>query len=107
MFTVDLDNKFKELNTKIDAIKIVKSVQRGVVTLGTNGSDISVSIKSVDMSKAIILLQGSGYYYSSSNSSYSQMGIYVSSVTDTSFVISQHTSSSSSKSISWQVIEFC
>lgn len=113
MFTADFESKFKALeskiksyfgntNSKIDAIKIVKSVQRGVVSLGTSASNITITIDNVDLNKSIILLQGAGYY----NSYYSAPSIYVSSATNTSFIISQHKSSSESVSVSWQVIEF-
>lgn len=113
MFTADLESKLKVLenkiksyfsntNSKIDAIKTVKSVQRGVVSLGTSASSITITINNVDLNKSIILLQGAGFYstYSSAPS------IYVSSATNTSFIISQHRSSSESVSVSWQVIEF-
>lgn len=98
----------ENLMKKIDAIQCVKSVQRGTCTLGTNGSDITVSINKINIDKAMVLLQGSGFQSDKISTSYiyCSTGIYISSVTETSFVISQQLSSDSSKGISWQVIEF-
>lgn len=98
----------ENLMKKIDAIQCVKSVQRGTCSLGTSGSDITVTINKINIDKAMVLLQGAGYNSDSISSTYirSSIGVYISNISDSSFVISQHTSSTSSKSISWQVIEF-
>lgn len=98
----------ENLMKKIDAIQCVKSVQRGTCSLGTYGSDITVTINKINIDKAVVLLQGTGYNSDSISSTYirSSIGVYISNISDSAFVISQHTSSTNSKSISWQVIEF-
>lgn len=98
----------ENLMKKIDAIQCVKSIQRGTCTLGTSNDDITVTINAINIDKSMILLQGSCLQeaYISSKNVYSSTSIYVSRVTETSFVISKQISSSISKSISWQVIEF-
>ena len=108
MFEEQLDKKIKNLNEKIDAVQSVKSVQRGTCALGTSGADVEVKINKIDVNKSMILLHGSGYHSEKISTSYiySSTGVYVSNVTEESFIITQQLGSSSSKSISWQVIEF-
>ena len=105
MFTENLDKKLNEMTEKINAVQSVKSVQRGTCSLGTSGNDIVVKMNKIDINKSMILLQGDGYQYSRGAYDCST-SLYISNITDTSFTISQHTSSSSSKNVSRQLIEF-
>lgn len=108
MFVTDFEKRIERIEEKINAIQCVKSVQRGTCSLGTSNSNITININKVDINKTVILLQGASYHSEniSSNYIYSSTGLYISNISETSFVITQQLTSSSSKSISWQVIEF-
>lgn len=90
------------VTTAMNSPKIIKSVQRGVVTGGG-----TITLSAVNVNKCIILLNGSTL------TNYSQGGFphaYISEFTSTSLKISgSYSSISSSYSaspLSWQVIEF-
>lgn len=108
MFAENLNKEIQNIKEEINRISPIKSIQRGTCSLGTSGSDITVTINKINIDKAMVLLQGAGYNSDSISSTYirSSIGVYISNISDSSFVISQHTSSTNSKSISWQVIEF-
>ena len=84
-------------------VKIVKSVQRGIVNTPSRSTDlygsVNVTINSVDISKSIVLVKGRGLGSSSGDQSIGKF------VNNTTISVSGWFSFSSYE-ISWQVIEF-
>ncbi len=93
---------------------MVKSLQRGVVTLSTSKSSThTVNISSVDMNKSILVCNSANFAYHKSNSSvnsYKEVNIVGHLVSDVqiAFEISVHTSNTNDydTKVEWQVIEF-
>ena len=90
-------------------VKAVKSVQRGVVEFSRSGGSKTVSISSVDTSKAIVLINNGTLAYSYESSSHTTYGAILESMTNTSIILSSNRVSGFNDfggSASWQVIEF-
>ena len=95
--------------TSNGGIKVVKSVQRGVVEFSRSGGSKTVSISSVDTSKAIVLINNETLAYFYESSSHTTYGAILESMTNTSIILSSNRISGFNDfggSASWQVIEF-
>ncbi len=81
---------------------VIKSVQRGAITWTGDASTKTVSFSAVDVTKTFVILNGNV----NSNES-SGISCYLSAITPTSITVGINCiSSTNTKVISWQVIEF-
>lgn len=116
----NLKAEIPSLIPSVGNVPIVKSVQRGIVDDGdtSKSGTGTVYFSSVDMNKAIILLDGTGDIYGPdyNGDNYGAFGVKITNVTTNSFqyrrfIYSYQVSSGSSRDhfspgFSWQVIEF-
>lgn len=85
----------------------VKSVQRGIINIGTNGlKEITTTISEVDPNKSIVILTTGSLQNGGGSYSTNGMGTWLVSLTSNSFTIKASSYNSATTSfISWQVIE--
>lgn len=97
------DNIKSHMTSLMASPKVVKSVQRGAVSLGPNEYKVTVNFSSVNIAKAIVILNGA-IITSQLSSDYTEVDIYVKSFSSTSMVIQSNKSGNGE--FSWQIIEF-
>lgn len=94
------DNIKSHMTSLMASPKVVKSVQRGAVSLGPNEYKITVNFSSVNIAKAIVILNGAIITGGGTD----EADIYVKSFSSTSMVIQSNKSGNGE--FSWQIIEF-
>ena len=94
------DNIKSHMTSLMASPKVVKSVQRGAVSLGPNEYNVTVNFSSVNIAKAIVILNGAII----TGGGTSEADIYVKSFSSTSMVIQSNKSGNGE--FSWQIIEF-
>lgn len=103
--TTSLTNAINALKTGGN-IKCVKSVQRGTATLGSRETSKSITISSVNTSKAVVLYGGSSTG-SANTSSSTNMLCYVSLSNGTTVQVNRQSFGNGwETTVTWQVIEF-
>lgn len=87
---------------------VIKSIQRGIVALNVDGTDITVGLATIKPEKSIVLLNGGGWYYSSSSDSWkaSTVPAYVVSLSADELVIGNTYTITTTGNVTYQVIEF-
>lgn len=87
---------------------IIKSIQRGVASLNIDGTAVTIALAKIKPEKAIVLLDGGGWYYASSSDSraVSIVSAYIVSLAETSLTIKNPVTITSPGNVSYQVIEF-
>ena len=90
------------LNDRIDNHSVIKSIQRGISTGNSNGSNRSIAISQVEPTKCSINLEGS---WGSSNT-FGQFMPRVSGITSTALTIAGPAFSNAADSFSWEVVEY-
>lgn len=104
--TSTLFGQVKDISEKMPT-GAVKSVQRGIINIGTNGlREITTTISEVDPNKSIVILTTGSIQNGSSSYPTNGMGTWLVSLTSNSFTIKASSYNRADTSfISWQVIE--
>ena len=104
--TETLFGQVKDISEKMPT-GAVKSVQRGIINIGTNGlKEITTTISEVDPNKSIVILTTGSFQNGSGSYPTNGMGTWLVSLTSNSFTIKASSYNRADTSvISWQVIE--